>query len=94
MGGIDIRGEVAHIAEAGGKGLTGRWYVVCPDGPWSAVTPHVTDCQLEVVRWSEAGAGVATQCELLTPHITSVAIHFPAHILFGFTYTVGQVLNA
>ena len=84
--GVDIRGEVAHIAEVGGRSLTGRWCVLCPDGPWSAVTPHVTDCQLEVVRWSEVGAGAATQCELHTPHLTSILMHIPTHTYCLLSY--------
>lgn len=39
------------------------WYVVLPDGPWSAVPHHITNNSLEIIRLSEIGPAIATHCQ-------------------------------
>ena len=66
--GIDLRSEVSLLASSaamdqiGVKGVAGSWYLILPEGPWSAVVPHLSNHRLEMARWSEAGPAVATQC--------------------------------
>ena len=66
--GVDVRSEVGLLlsptAMALTKGVVGSWYLVAPDGPWSAVPHRITNHQVEIVRLSEVGTAVATQCEL------------------------------
>lgn len=61
--GVDVRSEVGLLAGLT-RGVVKSWYVVSPDGPWSAVPHHITNNTLEIVRLGEVGPAVAMQCEL------------------------------
>ena len=67
--GLDLRSEVGLLASpeamegvGARRGVTGGWYLVLPDGLWSAVVPHLSNHPLEMARWSEVGPAAASQC--------------------------------
>ena len=68
--GVDLRSEVGLLTlptsviwSALKTGVVGSWYLLAPDGPWSAVPRRLSNHWLEMVRWSEVGPAVAMQCE-------------------------------
>lgn len=60
--GVDVRMEACLLTGLT-RGVVNSWYLVSPDGPWSAVPHHITNQPLEMVRLSEVGPAVAMQCE-------------------------------
>lgn len=60
--GVDVRLEPCLLTGLT-RGVVNSWYVVSPDGPWSAVPHHITNHPLEMVRRGEVGPAVAMQCK-------------------------------